>query len=85
MRLPLLLAAAALLGTTAAGEPFVFARNRQTTTPGNTGELSGVSFSPDGRVMFFNVYDPGTTFAVTGPWRRRGGRRRFHRHTPGAA
>ncbi|ROR89269.1 alkaline phosphatase PhoX [Nocardioides aurantiacus] len=65
-----------MLGTTAAGEPFVFARNRQATTPGNTGELSGVSFSPDGRVMFFNVYDPGTTFAVTGPWRRRGGRRR---------
>ena len=61
-----------LLGTTAAGTPFVFARNRQRTTPGNTGELSGVSFSPDGRVMFFNVYKPGTTFAVTGPWRRTG-------------
>ena len=59
-----------MIGTTAAGEPFVFARNRQVTTPGETGELSGVSFSPDGRVMFFNVYDPGTTFAVTGPWRR---------------
>jgi secreted PhoX family phosphatase len=59
-----------MIGTTAAGEPFVFARNRQVTTPGETGELSGVSFSRDGRVMFFNVYDPGTTFAVTGPWRR---------------
>jgi uncharacterized protein len=59
-----------MIGTTADGEPFPFARNRQVTTPGETGELSGVSFSPDGRVMYFNVYDPGTTFAVTGPWRR---------------
>ncbi|SDS73043.1 hypothetical protein SAMN04488570_2553 [Nocardioides scoriae] len=60
-----------LLGTTAGGDPFVFARNRQQIGGGNTGELSGVSFSPGGRVMFFNVYDPGTTFAVTGPWKRR--------------
>ena len=30
-----------MIGTTAAGEPFVFARNRQVTTPGETGELSG--------------------------------------------
>jgi hypothetical protein len=59
-----------MIGTTDDGEPFVFARNRQQTSPGETGELSGVSFSPDGRVMYFNVYDPGTTFAVTGPWRR---------------
>ncbi len=59
-----------MIGTTAEGEPFVFARNRQHTAPGETGELSGVSFSRDGKVMFFNVYDPGTTFAVTGPWRR---------------
>jgi uncharacterized protein len=61
-----------MIGTTEDGEPFVFARNRQQTTPGETGELSGVSFSPDGRVMYFNVYDPGTTFAVSGPWRRQG-------------
>lgn len=59
-----------LLGTTAAGTPFLFARNRQQLAPGKTGELSGVSFSPDGKVMFFNVYKPGTTFAVTGPWHR---------------
>lgn len=59
-----------MIGTTADGEPFAFARNRQYTSPGTSGELAGVSFSPDGRVMFFNVYTPGTTFAVTGPWRR---------------
>jgi secreted PhoX family phosphatase len=59
-----------MVGTTAQGEPFLFARNRQETAPGQTGELSGVSFSPDGQTMYFNVYDPGTTFAVTGPWQR---------------
>ncbi len=59
-----------MVGTTGAGEPFLFARNRQETSPGETGELAGVSFSPDGQVMYFNVYDPGTTFAVTGPWQR---------------
>ena len=61
-----------LLGTTRDGEPFTFARNRQELSPGETGELSGVSFSADGRTLFFNVYNPGTTFAVTGPWRRHG-------------
>lgn len=25
-------------------------------------------FSPDGRVMFVNLYSPGTTYAITGPW-----------------
>lgn len=59
-----------LLGTTRDGEPFTFARNRQELSPGETGELAGVSFSPDRRVLFFNVYTPGTTFAVTGPWSR---------------
>ena len=34
-------------------------------------ELAGVGFSADGRTMFFNIYDPGITFAVTGPWNRR--------------
>lgn len=32
-------------------------------------ELAGVCFSPDGQTMFFNIYDPGRTVAVTGPWR----------------
>lgn len=31
-------------------------------------EFTGVSFSPDGAWMFFNVQTPGITFAVTGPW-----------------
>jgi secreted PhoX family phosphatase len=35
-----------------------------------TSELAGVCFSPDGSTMFVNVYGPGTTFAITGPWAR---------------
>ncbi len=34
------------------------------------GEFAGVTFSPDGETMYVNCYTPGTTFAVTGPWRR---------------
>ncbi len=31
-------------------------------------ELAGVCFSPDGATMFVNVYRPGRTLAITGPW-----------------
>jgi uncharacterized protein len=31
-------------------------------------ELAGVSFSPDGTVMFVNIQYPGLTLAITGPW-----------------
>ena len=63
-----------MLGTTRHGEVFHFARNRinlGTAEEPSYGELAGVGFSADGRTMFFNVYEPGTTFAVTGPWNRR--------------
>ena len=33
-----------------------------------TGEFAGVTFSPDGKWLFFNAQRPGITFAVTGPW-----------------
>jgi secreted PhoX family phosphatase len=49
------------------------ARNRQNVgTPEEPewGEFAGVTFSPDGKTMYVNCYAPGTTFAVTGPWRR---------------
>ncbi len=29
---------------------------------------AGACFSPDGRVMFVNVYSPAMTLAITGPW-----------------
>jgi hypothetical protein len=32
-------------------------------------ELAGVCFSGNGEVMFVNVYHPGKTLAITGPWR----------------
>ncbi|MFA1544957.1 alkaline phosphatase PhoX [Actinomadura chokoriensis] len=55
-----------LVGTTRKNEPFAFARNAL-----NGSEFTGVTFSPDGRILFANRQsDPGATFAITGPWRR---------------
>ena len=31
-------------------------------------ELAGACFSPDGKTLFLNVYRPGRTLAITGPW-----------------
>ena len=31
-------------------------------------EWAGAVFSPDGRVLFVNLYTPGITLAITGPW-----------------
>jgi secreted PhoX family phosphatase len=33
-------------------------------------EMTGPCFSPDGRVLFGNVQEPGHTFAIRGPWAR---------------
>ncbi|MFH9003202.1 PhoX family protein [Streptomyces afghaniensis] len=68
-------------GVTRRGEVYAMARNRQAITSAATaaggtpeepewGEFAGVTFSPDGDTMYVNCYTPGTTFAVTGPWRR---------------
>ncbi|NWF29318.1 PhoX family protein [Streptomyces sp. PKU-EA00015] len=59
-------------GLTQRGEVYPMARNAQNTgTPEEPewGEFAGVAFSPDGGTMYVNCYTPGTTFAVTGPWR----------------
>ena len=37
---------------------------------GNDSEFCGPTFSADGRTLFVNMYSPGYTFAITGPWRR---------------
>lgn len=61
-----------VFGVTRRGAVYAVARNRQNTgTPEDPqwGEFAGVTFSPDGRTMYVNCYEPGTTFAVTGPWR----------------
>ncbi|GAB3078971.1 alkaline phosphatase PhoX [Micromonospora schwarzwaldensis] len=61
-----------LMGATMAGEPYLFARNRQnigTDSAPAYGEFAGVCFSADGRTLYVNCYNPGTTFAITGPFR----------------
>jgi secreted PhoX family phosphatase len=40
------------------------------TNVGANSELAGVCFSPDGSTLFVNIYTPGTTLAITGPWAR---------------
>lgn len=60
-------------GVTRRGEVYAMARNAQnigTPEAPEWGEFAGVTFSPDGDTMYVNCYTPGTTFAVTGPWRR---------------
>ncbi|MGW1552235.1 alkaline phosphatase PhoX [Streptomyces sp. NPDC002346] len=61
-----------VFGVTRHGEVYAMARGRQnigTAEDPEWGEFAGVTFAPDGRTMFVNCYTPGTTFAVTGPWR----------------
>ena len=61
-----------VFGVTRRGEVYAMARGRQnigTPEEPEWGEFAGVTFSPDGGTMFVNCYTPGTTFAVTGPWR----------------
>ncbi|MFE9022926.1 PhoX family protein [Streptomyces sp. NPDC007808] len=60
-------------GVTRSGKVYAMARNAQnigTPEEPEWGEFAGVAFSPDGETMYVNCYTPGTTFAVTGPWRR---------------
>lgn len=49
---------------TPAGEIRDFARNAHE----GKFEFCGACFSPDGRIMFVNVQQPGHTYAITGPW-----------------
>ncbi|WP_051096259.1 alkaline phosphatase PhoX [Streptomyces sulphureus] len=61
-----------VFGLTRQGSVYPMARNRQNVGDEDEpswGEFAGVTFSPSGDTMFVNVYTPGTTFAVTGPWR----------------
>ncbi|MFJ2114267.1 alkaline phosphatase PhoX [Streptomyces sp. NPDC087850] len=69
-----------VFGVTRRGEVYAMARNAQALTSAATaaggtaeepewGEFAGVTFAPDGATMYVNCYTPGTTFAVTGPWR----------------
>ena len=63
-------------GLTLDGQIFDFARNAVVLNGERNGlsgnfrsmEVAGVTFSPDGNWLLFNVQTPGITFAVTGPW-----------------
>jgi secreted PhoX family phosphatase len=63
-------------GLTLDGQIFDFARQSVVLKGERNGfigdfrpmEIAGVTFSPDGRWLLFNVQTPGITFAVTGPW-----------------
>ncbi|MET9551593.1 alkaline phosphatase PhoX [Streptomyces sp. NPDC006645] len=59
-------------GLTRHGELYEMARGAEnigTPEEPEWGEFAGVTFAPDGDTMYVNCYTPGTTFAVTGPWR----------------
>ncbi|MGH3942887.1 MAG: alkaline phosphatase PhoX [Pseudonocardiaceae bacterium] len=57
-----------LVGVSADGAAFPFARNRISDN-----EFAGATFSPDRKTLFVNIQDPGTTLAITGPWKRANG------------
>ena len=61
-----------IIGLTPEGRSYVFAENRLVgAEDGDASELAGPTFSSDGRTFFVNIYDPGHTFAITGPFRGR--------------
>ncbi|WP_448245452.1 alkaline phosphatase PhoX [Thalassotalea agariperforans] len=53
-----------LRGVTPNGELYNFARLRTQTEP------AGACFSPDGNILFVNVYSPTKTLAIRGPWHK---------------
>ena len=52
-----------VVGVTSKGQLYQFARNAL-----NSSEFAGACFSPNGQTMFLNIYSPGITFAIWGPW-----------------
>ncbi|WP_313085769.1 PhoX family protein [Pseudomonas sp.] len=73
-----------LLGLTAAGEAYIFAKNNvvfddvQAAAAGKkvsggdyrNREFCGACFDPTGHFLFVNIQTPGITFAIWGPWAR---------------
>ena len=52
-----------LVGIKPNGEIYYIASNAL-----NNAEFAGVTFSPDGSVLFVNIYNPTMTLAISGPW-----------------
>lgn len=61
-----------LRAITPQGRTYTIGRNAQplVSNVGANSELAGVCFSPDGSTLFVNIYAPGMTLAITGPWER---------------
>ena len=61
-----------LRGVTPDGRIYALGRQAQpgASDVGANSELAGACFSPDGTTLFVNVYWPGLTLAITGPWSR---------------
>ena len=59
-----------VMGITPSGQVYEFARNRMIIPPGgeDASEFCGPTFSPNGRVFYINVQNPGYTFAIEGPF-----------------
>jgi uncharacterized protein len=72
-----------LMGLTAQGDAYIFAKNNVNLTAdqvaaagkvasaagdNRTREFCGACFDPTGRFLFVNIQTPGITFAITGPW-----------------
>ena len=53
-----------LIGLKPNGTTYVIAENYL-----NNSEFAGVNFSPDGSILFVNIYSPTMTIAITGPWK----------------
>jgi len=52
-----------LVGIRPDGTTYIIAENSL-----NTSEFAGANFSPDGKILFLNIYSPTKTIAITGPW-----------------
>lgn len=68
-----------LFGAADDGRTYPLARNELnigTEQEPEYSEFTGVTFSPDGDTLFANIQTPGIMLAITGPWRRQGGKRR---------
>tara|TARA_B100000029_G_scaffold513378_1_gene612817 strand:+ start:99 stop:1379 length:1281 start_codon:yes stop_codon:yes gene_type:complete len=53
-----------IMGIKNNGKTYVIAENIL-----NSSEFAGVNFSPDGNILFVNIYSPTMTLAITGPWK----------------
>lgn len=69
-----------VMGITPDGEVYKFASN-------NLSEFAGPTFSPDGDTFFVNIQNPGITFAIWGPFKKRnaGRQRQMATATPPAS